>query len=183
MAQPVRFERKHNRTATDIYNNMIRPRLLVSLDDLMVKIVHHARQKSNYRYKDRTGALTNSKTWVPAIQRGNKVTGAVLAGGKSKTTKRYVQKDVFYRDELGRLRHFVLKTPKVFRSGQDVFVNYAVFVERMGLNVLLESIERMKRKSGKILAKNLRIKNLPRSYRYKYTGQTVDIFGSLSFNG
>jgi len=179
MATPIRFVREKNRTATDIYNNMIRPRLLVSLDDLMNKIVHHARQESNYRYIDRTGALTNSKSWVPAKRRGNRVIGAVLAGGDSKSTKRYTEKDVFYYDEQGRLRHFKPKNPRVINSGQDIYVNYAVFVERMGLNVLLESINRMRRKSGRILAKNLRTKNLPRKYTYKYTGKTVDLYGSL----
>ena len=169
--------RKHNRTSQDVFKNMIRPKLLMALDDFMQKTVHHARQVYNYRYIDRTGALTNSKTWVPARQVGDHVIGMIRAGGVSKATQTYIYKDVFYYDEAGRLRHFWLSEDKWVwvASGDIIYVDYAVFMERKGYNVLKFSIEAMKRKAPKIIGKTMQMKNAPRPYKYKYTGEVVNL--------
>lgn len=178
----VRFTRKYNRDTKDYFQNFIRPRQLTALDDLMVKVIHHSRQVFNYRYIDRTGALTNSKTWIPAKYKGNMVVGAVLAGGKTKATLSYTQKDVYYYDDLGRLRHFDLSPDKYIKVnvGDDIYVDYAVFVERKGMNVLVGSIEHWRKRSAKQLADNLKKKNMPRLYKYKYTGEVVDLYGDLN---
>jgi len=154
MQGAVRFKRVHNRTAEDVYRNMIRPRLPMALDDVAQKIVHHARR--NHGYENRTGALEESVSWVPAKTRGNKVTAIIMAGGESKATRTYRQEKVFYYDEQGRLRVFKLKTPKITAKGTPTYVDYAIWVELKGLRVLKFAIERFRRQIARILGRNLK---------------------------
>ena len=175
MEATLRFKRKHNRTAEDIYRNTIRPRLPMALDIAAQKIVFHARR--NHNYENRSGALENSISWVPAKRIGNKVRSIVMAGGEAKALFKYVIDTVFYYDEQGRLRVFKPKNPKVINKGQEVNVDYAVFVERKGLNVLKHSVEKFRHLIAKVMGVNLKHKKSKRPYKYKYTGEMRDLYG------
>lgn len=176
MQGAVRFKRVHNRTAEDIYRNMIRPRLPMALDDVAQKIVYHARH--NHQYENRTGALEESVSWVGAKIRGNRVTAIIMAGGESKATKTYRQEKVFYIDEQGRLRVFKLKTAKVTAKGTPVYVDYAIWAELKGLRVLKFAIEKFRRQIAKILGRNLKIKAAPRFHTFK-SGKRANVAGGL----
>ena len=173
----VRFKRTKNRDVDDIFRNTIRPKIPLAMDVIAQKVVHHSRQSSNYRYEDQTGALTESKSWIPAKQRGATIRSIVLAGGQSKATRTYTQKVVFYQDDQGRLRVFEPKDPNVIRKGDQIYVDYAVFIENKGMNVLKMSIEVHRKLIARLLAGQLRLKKIPRMYRYKNTDKAVNIHG------
>ncbi len=171
----VRFTREHNRTARDVFNNTIQPKLPLAINDVCQKITYFNRK--NHTYQNRTGALENSVLWVPARTKGSKIIAALIAGGPSKALKTFVQKLVFYHDEQGRLRVFEPRDPKIIRQGTPVNVDYAVFVEVKGWPVLKQGVEKYRRQVAAIMAQLLRLKNLPRHYTFKYTGETADIYG------
>lgn len=176
MQGTVRFKRKHNRTAEDVFNNMIRPKIPLTLDVMSQKIVHYARKI--HSYQNRTGALENSVSWMPAKRHGSSWRSAVLAGGPSKAKYTYTQRVVFYYDEQHRLRVFEPKNPRTIRKGTPINVNYAVFVELKGMPVLKHAIEHFRRQIARMCAQLLRMKNMPRVYQFKHTGETRDIYGN-----
>jgi hypothetical protein len=171
----VRFKRLHNRTAQDVFNNMIRPQLPLVLDIVCQKITYYNRH--NHNYQNRTGALENSVSWVPAEMHGATAKAAVIAGGPSEAKYDYVMDVVFYHDEQGRLRRFEPAQPRTIRAGEKIDVRYAVFVERKGRPVLKQGIEHFRPQIAAIIAANLKQKNLPRMYTFKYSGETKDIYG------
>ena len=171
----VRFQRTHNRTALDVFNNMIRPQLPLVLDIICQKITYYNRH--NHIYQNWTGALENSVSWVPAEMHGAMARAAVIAGGPSQTKYDYVMDVVFYHDEQGRLRRFEPSEPRTIRAGQEIIVDYAVFVERKGRPVLKQGIEHFRPQLAATIAAHLKQRNLPRMYTFKYTGETKDIYG------
>lgn len=171
---PVRFKRERNRTTQDVYRNMIRPTMINAMDDMQQKIVFYS--KKTHAYQNRTGALENSISWTPAKQVGNIIVGAVFAGGNTVTKYRYQQDKVFYYDDQRRLRVFALIPPKTTPSGTPVNVDYAAFVEAMGLPVLSHGIARYKRQFSR-RARDLWQKRSKRPYTFKFTKVTADIFG------
>lgn len=175
MASGVRFQRTHNRTAKDVFANLIRPAIPEALDMVMQKMTYF--NVHNHSYHNRSGALENSVTWQPAEQKGEVVEGALIAGGPSKAKFTFTQSPVFYKDEQGRLRVFEPKEPRVIRKGQAVNVNYAAFVEIGGRPVLKQGIEKYRGDVVKMVARVLRNVKQPRMYTFKYTGQTADIYG------
>jgi len=154
---------------------MIRPHLTGALDIGLQKMTHF--NKHNHTYQNRTGALENSVSWEPAKYEGDKVVGALIAGGPSTAKYSYVIKVVYYRDREGRLRVFEPKTPRVIRRGQPVDVNYAVFVELKGFPVLIQGIEKFKHEVADMIGKHLRMQKGARMYQFKYTGVVKDIYG------
>lgn len=172
----ARFKRERNRTAEDMLKNMILPHILVGLDVMMQKMTHHNRKQ--HTYQNRTGALENSVTWLPAKQKGKTIKAAIIAGGSNiKTLQNYKKDKVFYRDKAGRLRVFPLIPPETIRKGTRVNVDYAVHVENMGRPVLIQGIEKFKKQLAKLLKMQAKGIKLRRDYKFKYTGKTADIYG------
>jgi hypothetical protein len=175
MAGLVKFTRTHNRTAKDVFNNMILPTIPLAMNDLMQKMTYF--NKHNHRYQNRTGACEYSITWIPAVIDGNVIKGALVAGGISKAKYTYTMSPAYYYDKQRRLRVFIPKKPRVIRRGQAVNVNYAAFLELKGYPVLKQGFEKYRGDGVNIIGAKLRATKTPRMYTFKYTGQTADIYG------
>ena len=176
MAEVVRFKRERNRTARDVFDNMIMPKLPLVLNVICQKITHY--NKTHHSYTNRTGSLENSISWMPAKQEGDVVKAAVIAGGPTTAQFTYKFSLVFYYDEQHRLRVFEPAVPRVVNKGDSVNVKYAVFVEVHGYPVLKQGIEYFRPQIASMCAQQLKQNNLPRMYTFKYTGVTADIYGN-----
>jgi hypothetical protein len=171
----VRFTREKNRTAEDVFKNMILPKIPLALNVICQKIAYYNRH--NHTYENRTGACENSISWIPAEVQGARVRAAIVAGGPSKALYEYVQTVVIYHDEQGRIRAFEPKNPKVINKGDPIYVDYAVFLERKGFPVLKQGIEHFRPQLAAMVGTELKQENLPRLYTFKYTGETADLWG------
>ena len=180
----VRFVREHNRTATDIFNNMIRPHLTGALDIGLQKMTYF--NKHNHTYQNRTGALENSVSWDPAKQEGDKVVGALIAGGLSRATiTRYAAGGGSFTlrnirvPKTGKRKKGMLRYKKIalFTRGDQIYVDYAAFVELKGFPVLVQGIEKYKHEIVAIIGTYLRQQRSTRLYTFKFTGETKDIYG------
>ena len=148
----VKFHRTKNRTAEDVFKNMIRPKLPHVLDTACQQITHY--NKHHHTYQNQTGALENSITWSPAVMEGPICRAAVMAGGLSRATRagyssaaplavarRIAGVRVRGRDGQRRSITFRSAAVKSVSRGDQIYVNYAVYVERKGYPVLKQGIE------------------------------------------
>jgi len=154
---------------------MILPKIPLALNIICQKITYYNRH--NHTYENRTCACENSVSWIPAEVQGATVRAGIIAGGPSEALYEYVQTVVIYHDEQGRIRAFEPANPRVIHKGESIYVNYAVFLERKGYPVLKQGIEKFRPELARMVAGHLRQENLPRLYTFKYTGETVDLYG------
>jgi hypothetical protein len=178
----VRFKRTHKRSAEDVFNNLIKPKIPLVLNDFCQKISTYNRR--NHRYINRTGACENSNSWVPTVQQGARFIAYVIAGGDSKATRTWQKTTVFYRDDMGRLRVFPIgpglqrqenvalsghsrrakpnkpgkEYQNVIRKGTPIYVDYAIYLERKGYPVIRQGIEYYRHKAVKALGEKLKLR-------------------------
>ena len=157
-AKSVRFKRKHDRTAQDVYNNMIRPKLLLALDDTAQKVVFYARKY--HTYINRTGAAENSISWIPAKMRNKVATVVVLAGGVSIATQ-----DWWGRVSFSDPASSVLRVKK----GEKVIVNYTKYLEAKGYYVLRHAIEHFRNKGALNIKRKMKAKHIKQPTKYSVT--------------
>jgi hypothetical protein len=158
MAALVKFTRTKNRTADDVYKNMILPKLPLVLNDACQKITYY--NKHNHTYKNRTGACENSVSWIPPVTEGAVVKAAVIAGGLSKAT----QTQYYAGGGAHTIRSVTAKGKKLrykkvaqVTRGMQILVNYAIFLERKGYPVLKQGIEYFRPKLTKQFAGMLKL--------------------------
>ena len=147
----AQYRRLYNRTVTDIGRQMIDPRarrLLQNNADNWVAFC-----KTNHTWQNRTGALENSisRSEVEKSERGYQV--LIEAGGLSSAKFTF---DASRRAATGQHKHMKRYGETVQRGGA-IYVNYAVYVEAKGLDVLLQGMEYI-RKRG---IRGLQIMRLP----------------------
>lgn len=175
---PNRFVRKKNRSAMDIYKTAVTPRISAALNTIASNIVRHARR--NHEFKNRTGALEYSISWVPPVRKSNgQWTTVIFAGGQSQirfvfdaTLRRETgvkKRNVIYRttfSPLSSIRSSFTGSVKLNRRkvptkrGASIYVIYAPFVEAKGYSVLKKSFESQRPESIRILGQTLKLRNL-----------------------
>lgn len=154
----VRFYRKYNRTATDIFGNKFQHRLKMELHDAVQKISFYCRK--NHTWQNRTGALEESIGFEEPIYKGGFWQAVVKAGGWSRVKFAF---NVGLRRATGkRKRNARYQRGQRFNPGKGtgLFVNYAYWVEKKGFPVLIQGIEHYKRLIGKVLAANLKVRKI-----------------------
>lgn len=130
------LHRQKKRDAKTVFRNMIRPRQVQALDNLVQQIAIYCER--NHTWKNRTGALENSIRHSPVEQTMDGCQAGVLAGGTSKAQWAH-----------GKIR-----------PGQPVEVDYATYVEAKGRPVLKHGIDKFRKDAARILGKRCRIRQV-----------------------
>lgn len=155
---PVRFVRTKKRTVMDIFNGAISPRIKAELNTLGNNIILDARK--NHEFKNRTGALEASMQWTPPERKAGLWRMVVFAGGWSKV--KYVFD--FARRQATKVKRRNWRYRKGGRynprRGEDLYVNYAQYVERRGYSVLINAVEKYRRMATAILGRALKLRGL-----------------------
>ena len=125
--------REKKRDAKTVFRNIIRPKEVQALDDLVQRIAVHCER--NHTWKNRTGALENSIRHSPVETTMDGFQAAVLAGGESKAQW----------------------SDRGVRAGEPVDVDYAVYVEAKGYPVLKQGVDKYRQRATQILGKGCRI--------------------------
>lgn len=171
-----KFVRLTKRTALDIFREGISPRAFAALNTLANNIVRDARRF--HEFKNRTGALEDSISWVPPVERNGVISTTVFAGGWARAKFSWNQSNQFYRshrtvnqyarfattrkqvDEAFMRRNYRYQRGQRFRvtRGLGIFVNYARFVENKGFSVLKKSVQRNVASGRRLLGNNLKLR-------------------------
>lgn len=174
-----KFVRLRNRTVMDIYHTSIQSRMFAALNTLAQNIVRDARR--THTFKNRTGALEDSISWVPPVYTGSGFVTAVYAGGWARakfafdasnqffkshrainartrfaTTQRQIDQ-AFFRPNVRTQRGQRI----VIKKGMGVFVDYARYVERKGYSVLTAAVLRGRRDSMRLFGRELKLRYIP----------------------
>jgi hypothetical protein len=151
----VKFVREKKRTPLDVFNEAIQPKAKMALQDLVQKIATYC--KRNHVWKNRTGALEDSISWIPPEKQGNNLIATVFAGGWAKAKFAY---DPNLRKESGRRKRpyrYQRGARIKVRPGMGLFVKYARFVEDKGFPVLKQGISHYKAKAKRDFQDGLKI--------------------------
>lgn len=157
----AKFIRTKNRDIDDIFRNMIAPRAKALLQNTAQNWVTFCR--NNHTWKNRTGALENSISWTEVKKTPTGFKTTIEAGGLSEAKYAY---DFALRAGLGlRLRNqrFLVGSLRAgsemfakVSPGDQIYVDYAMYVENKGYPVLKQGEEYIRAKGV-----NVKIMELP----------------------
>lgn len=142
------FVREKNRTPADVFNRFVQPELKTLAEDIGQKVVRRAVKR--HTFKNRTGALEDSMRWK-TIERRNLFDIMISAGGKGRIQFPFrIDKIASREPQAGRSkrRKGLTSSGKERRTrraggrrkGEVVPVDYAIWVEKKGFDVLIGAV-------------------------------------------
>lgn len=150
------FERKYNRSVSDIGKNMIQPRAKRLVEGAVQFFGNYCRK--NHTWRNRTGALENSISWSQGWRTRRGWRAQVEAGGESIAKYTY---DYGIRKGSGKRKANIV-SGRVIKAGDRVNVNYAHHVQNKGHGVLKQGEEPTRQKFRRLGVRIMRLPNSPR---------------------